>query len=236
MTLMAGMLVGFAFLFQRKLIKKEMAFREIEKMLKKQELDSAYNILSVQESERKRIAQEIHDNLGSMLAVVRMQAHTSGANPTVMKLIDQTIDETRRISHQLDTLALSHFGLGTAIQQLAESVQASRDIRVALELNLQTAIEQDKALPLYRIVQELFSNSLKHAAASHIRIEINAFAKDSVNLIFEDNGRGFDPGTKRAGMGLQNIQQRVDHLRGRLDLDTRPGSGTTVVIEIPLAS
>jgi hypothetical protein len=229
------MVVGFAFLFQRKLIKKEKAFREIEKMLKKQELDSAYNILSAQELERKRIAQEIHDNLGSMLAVVRMQAYTSGANPSVMKLIDQTIDETRRISHQLDTLALSHFGLATAIQQLTESVKGSGDIDVALELNLQVAIEQDKALQLYRIVQELFSNTLKHAAARRIRVELNAFAKDAVNLIFEDNGRGFDPASRRAGMGLQNIRQRVEHLRGRLDLDTRPGSGTTVVIEIPLA-
>jgi two-component system NarL family sensor kinase len=234
MVLMATMVIVFAFFFQRKLIRKEQAFRAIEQQLKKLELDSAYRIIEAQEQERKKIAQDLHDNMGSVLAIARMQAALIPKNEQVLELIDTAISESRRISHTLDTITLSHFGLDSAIQQLVEYVSSSRTLVIDSFINVAEGLSPSVSLQVYRIVQELVSNTLKHANAARIKIEINAFHNEWLNIIFEDNGKGFDRIKIQPGMGLKNIQSRVAILNGSLEIESTEGKGTSIVIEIPI--
>jgi len=234
MVLMATMVIVFAFFFQRKLIRKEQAFRAIEKQLKKLELDSAYTIIEVQEQERKKIAQDLHDNMGSILAVARMQTALIPNNDRVLELIDTAISEARRISHTLDTVALSHFGLDTAVRQLVEYISSNRALAIDAFINVPDALPSSVSLQVYRIIQELISNTLKHANASRIKIELNAFHNEWMNIIFEDNGRGFDKSKISLGMGLKNIQSRVSLLNGSLEIEAAEGKGTSIGIEIPI--
>src|SRR5688572_6321894 len=130
MLAMVTAIIAFAFLFQRKLLKKQNAYREIEKLLQKEELKSAYALIEGQEQERKRIAEDLHDNLGSMLATLKIYSDLlikkeitpdiRGMVEKISELTDHATEETRRVSHNLDSGTLKHFGLKTAITQLCE--------------------------------------------------------------------------------------------------------------------
>jgi signal transduction histidine kinase len=244
MLAMVTAIIVFAFLFQRKLLKKQNAYREIEKLLQKEELKSAYALIEGQEQERKRIAEDLHDNLGSMLATLKIYSDlllkkeiTPDIRSMVEKiseLTDHATDETRRVSHNLDSGTLKHFGLKTAITQLCEAVRVAKNIDVESTLDFTPDLPGDLTLNVYRMVQELFTNTLKHARAEKIRLEITQINGDYLSLIFEDNGEGFNPETTQRGIGLQNIQSRVERCRGKLTIDSSAAIGTHVIIEIPL--
>lgn len=244
MLLMVLVLIGFAFMFQRRLIKKEMRFKEIEKMLRKEELNSAYALIEGQEQERQRIASDLHDNLGSLFALIKMNAEqidkspltTSSANnlDNLITLLNKALDESRRISHNLDALPLKHFGLSVAINQLFELLNQSGRIKAQCNIYVETRLPNELGLNLYRVVQEMVSNTLKHAMATTITLELNAFNQDFINLIYEDNGLGFSTEEAKNGMGLSNIYKRVEYWGGQVSIESSPNKGTNIIIEIPL--
>src|SRR5437879_2775916 len=229
MLLMAVAIIAMAFLFQRKLIRKERAYRDIEKLLQKQELQSAYVLIQGQDEERKRIASDVHDNLGSLLATIKIYSdlvvknkgdeNVDNLNGQINRLIVILIAEVRKIAHSLDSGTLTNFGLDAAIGQLCETITNSGKINVDSIIDVhQLPKDGESSLNIYRIVQELFTNTLKHAQATKIRFEITQL-NDEITIIYEDNGIGFDvEAASHKSMGLQNIRSRVNRLNGELKI------------------
>lgn len=232
----------FIVLYQRKLIRKENAYRNIERLLQDQELKSAYYLIEGQEQERKRIASDIHDNVGNLLATLKIysdlvlqkeqDAEQRRLNEKVNTITELVTKEIRKISHSLDSGIVQSFGLRAAIDHLAEAVQQSGTLEFKLHYAVSPVLSGDVSLHLYRIVQELVTNTLKHAHASRIRVELTE-GGDEVKMIYEDNGSGFDPALVSTGIGLQNIRNRVHQLQGELNIQSTP-QGSTFIIELPL--
>lgn len=239
MMILAFAVVFFIYLYQRKLIKKTKENQEIKDLLQEEEIKSAYALLEGQDQERKRIAQELHDNLGSILVTLNMYADALIQQPQKAKEIASKIsetsklanEETRKISHSLDSGLLHHFGLKTAILQLSQAIEAARHIQISTQLDLEEKLDTKSSLEVYRIVQELINNSLKHAHCTKIDLEISQIS-GSISLIYQDNGVGFKPESQVSGMGLRNIHSRVERLNGNLTIDSKPQQGSTFIIEI----
>ncbi len=243
MLLLTIAIILFIYLYQRKLIKRKLAYQQIQNMLQKHELDSTYAILQAQDKERKRIAQDLHDNLGSILVTLNMYADTLGQKQTaeekndlaekISKLALQANEETRNLSHSLDSGTLKHFGLNTALVDLVDAIKEAKDIKINLEVALQKLDNAEVSLNLYRIIQELFNNTLKHANASKITLELTQTQDNHISLIYEDNGIGFDEkGVNGKGMGLANLKLRTENINGHLTIDSNAGKGSTFIIEI----
>lgn len=240
LLLMALSVIGFAVMFQRKLARKAREFREIEKLMQKQELQSAYSVIQGQELERKRIAAELHDNLGGLLATLKIYSDLSLSktdiddvrrlNNKISKISATLGDEIRKLSHELDLRTLSGFGLNVAVKHLCEAINDSGKIKVSSFIDISTRMSEEASFHLYRIIQELFTNTLKHASASHVRIELNRIGEE-ITLIFEDDGQGFDVNAARSGMGIQNIRSRVSRINGKLTIDSS-SKGSTFIIEL----
>ena len=239
MISLAFAIVLFIYLYQRKLIKKNLENQQIQNLLAEQEMKATSALLEGQDKERKRIAAELHDNLGSILVTLNMYADTLQTKaPNEMPAIANKIaevaqlanEESRKIAHSLDSGMLKHFGLEAAINQLTEAVTSARSI--AFNLSLQTKrISSDISLEVYRIIQELVNNTLKHAHCSKVNLELTQVG-NSLSLIYEDNGVGFNRSEIKSGMGLKNIENRVRKLEGELTIDSSKGKGSTFIIEI----
>lgn len=245
MLLMFAAIIFLAFLFQRKLNKKQNEFREIEKLLEKQELKSAYLLIEGQDQERKRIAAEIHDNVGNLLATLKIfsdlvllkeqDEDLKRLNLKINEITDTVTKEIRKISHSLDTGTLQNFGFKPAIEQLQEALQSSGKLELITQIDSLIALPKDSAIHLYRIIQELITNTLKHSKASKARLEITQVDND-LSAIYEDNGIGFDPVfQQKSGIGLQNIQSRINKMQGELTIHSSE-KGSTFIMEIPIYS
>jgi signal transduction histidine kinase len=242
MLIMVIAIIGFAFVFQRKLITKERAYRDIEKLLQMQEIKSAYSLIEGQERERKRIAADIHDNVGNLLATLKIfsdlvlnQEHSPEVKRLNLKIgaiADAVTTEIRKISHSLDSGVVQDFGLKAAIDQLVEAIQNSGKIEMTVHYDVSRSLSGEWSINIYRIIQELVTNTLKHAHATKARIEISQ-VNGEISIIFEDNGVGFDTeATKKHGLGLKNITSRVSHLQGEIKIQSS-SLGSAFIIELP---
>ena len=246
MLLLTIAFILFVYLYQRKLIKRKLAYQQIQDLLQKQELDSAYAILQAQDKERKRIAQDLHDNLGSILVTLNMYADTLGQKKSreennnkaekISQLAVQANEETRTLAHSLNAGTLQHFGLKTALKDLTDAIKETKTITIGFVMEVQKEVNSTVvSLNLYRIIQELFNNTLKHANASYITLEITQPTPTHLSIIYADNGIGFNPQEVGAkGMGLSNLQTRIDSINGQLMIDADIGKGATFIIELEL--
>ena len=244
MLLLTTAIVLFIYLYQRKLIKRKLEYQKIEDLLKKQELKSAYAILEGQDKAYKQVAEELHDNLGSMLVTLNMLSDTlpKKTDPESLKklagkiseIAAQATDATRKISHSLHSGLLKHFGLEAAINELVEALNESHTITVNCHMDLGDEMDSQTNVQVYRMLQELINNTLKHAQASSVNIDMS-MTPDHLTMIFEDNGVGFDANISgEKGLGLSNLKSRVEGLDGQLTIESKKGSGTTTIIEIPV--
>ncbi|MEQ8906353.1 ATP-binding protein [Ekhidna sp.] len=230
----------YLFFNQRRKRQKIASEKAIQDLLQSQEMKTTYALLEGQDKERKRIAAELHDNLGSILVTLNMYADTlQNKKPKDIPALAQKIadvaqlanTETRKISHSLDSGMLRHFGLEAAIKQLTEAVSSARKIK--FNLSIQTGeISSEASIEIYRIIQELVNNTLKHAQCTKVHLELT-HVDHSFSIIYEDNGIGFNPKEASGGMGLKNIQNRAERLDGELTIDSTPGKGSSFIIEIP---
>ncbi|MEQ6167029.1 sensor histidine kinase [Ekhidna sp. MALMAid0563] len=213
--------------------------KNIQNLLVEQEMKATNALLEGQDKERKRIAAELHDNLGSILVTLNMYADAlQTKQPKEMPAIANKIaevaqlanEESRKISHSLDSGMLKHFGLEAAINQLTEAVATARNISFNLSMHTDR-ISSDAALEVYRIIQELVNNTLKHAHCNRVNLELTQVGK-ALTLIYEDNGVGFNRAEIKSGIGLKNIENRVQKLDGELTVDSSKGKGSTFIIEI----
>lgn len=223
--------------------------QKITELLKDQELKSISAMMEGQEGERKRIAQDLHDRLGSMLSMVKLHFKSVEENIQSIKennlvmyskannLLDEACEEVRKIANDLTSGVLNKFGLIPALNSLKESIEGTGQLKIeVLVFGFdENRLEYNIEINLYRIIQELISNILKHAKASEVSIQLLKKEK-RLNIVVEDNGIGFDVNqTKnKKGMGLKNIESRVDSLNGEFNIDSGKGSGTTITIDIPL--
>ncbi len=219
--------------------------QEITELQQKNKLLALNSMIEGQEAERLRIANDLHDSLGGLLSTVK--AHFSTIQKGIEQLeqlnitkktndlIDEACIEVRRISHNMMPHSLSISGLQGAIEDLGEQLN-QQGFQTSVEINnLPNPIEETKKIMVYRLVQEVISNITKHADAKSILIQLIGH-KNELNLIIEDDGKGFDynEAIKKDGLGLKSINSRVEYLDGNIDWDTKIGEGTSITINIPV--
>lgn len=207
---------------------------KIDELLSNQESEVYASILKGQEQERERIAQDLHDRLGGTLAALKLSLRKpeNSVQEEDMAIIDTAVNEVRSISHNLSTGLVYKYGLNTAVDQLFRSLQNSKGMQFNLYLHPDIGkLGQALGIELYRVVQELVSNTLKHAKASEVSLQTN-FIEDKFNLIYEDNGVGFDPDNIKGGIGLVNVRRRVEKIGGQFHIDAQKGRGSNFIIEI----
>jgi signal transduction histidine kinase len=207
--------------------------------------DALRRVVSGQELERRRLARELHDETGQALTSILLglraveesgsseQMHEAAAE--LRELVVATLQDVRRLAVQLRPKALDDFGLAAALERLAETFSEATDIRVDLEAQLgERRLPPEVETTLYRIVQEALTNIVKHAEASRVSILLLR-REASATAVIEDDGRGFDSAAAREdGLGLLGMRERVELHDGRLTVESEPGSGTTLVVEVPL--
>ena len=207
--------------------------------------DALHRVVAGQELERRRLARELHDETGQALTsiLLGLRAVEEAGGPDEMRkaasnlreLVVGTLQDVRRLAVQLRPKALDDFGLVAAVEHLVQTFSEATAIRVDLEAQL-----GDERLPaevettLYRIVQEALTNIVKHAEASRVSILL-VRRSGSATVVIEDDGQGFDPAKLREeGMGIMGMRERVELHEGRLTVESTPGSGATLVAEVPL--
>lgn len=224
---------------------KEAALQQaqIQQLEQKQKVLTLNAMINGQEEERQRIAKDLHDSLGSLLTTVKLnfkaihqrtkKLEKVNGYEKVDELLDHASQEVRRISQDMmpDVLKIS---LSEGIKEIANNIQASSSITVNFQEfgTKSSSLTNAQKVMVYRIVQELTQNALKHASASHIILQLS-WLGDRLQVVVEDNGLGFDPENVKKGLGLRSIQSRTEYLKGELDLDSKPGIGTTITIDIP---
>lgn len=226
---------------------RELQIQKTETILKEKEIETINAMVSGQEKERLRLASELHDNLGSTLATVRMQVENLERNLDKVEdpkellqktnaLVNEAYDKVRKISHERNSGVIAKDGLLPAIQKLARTVSNANNLTVDVQdFGLENRIANELEITIFRIIQELVTNIIKHAQASEASISLTQHDNE-LNIMVEDNGRGFKVGKlkEKEGMGLGNIERRIEHLEGSMEVDSNPGRGTSISIDIPL--
>jgi signal transduction histidine kinase len=215
----------------------------IEELQQTHDLKAMQTLVTAQEEERKRIAQDLHDGIGGMLASLRHQGdrvyHSSQSNDPkeiseYHRQMDEISAELRRAALNMMPHALIRMGLSAALEDLAGVIQKREGIQVSYQsIDYENPLTQDKEITLYRVAQELCTNVVKHANAQHLLIQLSNH-QDTATLVVEDDGIGFDMQSKSSfGIGMESIQSRVAYLNGDMEIYSKPGEGTSVTIQIP---
>ncbi len=236
------LLVLFAWFYQVNQKNKKLKDQQNQQKLKNLEVQSMENLLEVRDTERKRIAEDLHDRLGSTLTATRMLFESSANGevsvaPQTQKayqLLDKAIAETRHIAYNMLSGVLTKFGLEAALEDLKATVEEVSDLQFSLSYeNLDERLNAELELNIYRIIQELVSNSLKYAQASQLNISLKRVDED-VEILIEDDGDGFDINAVKHGMGLKNIETRVKKFKGNWCCNSIKGKGTRTTINFTL--
>jgi two-component system NarL family sensor kinase len=243
---------GFAFLLIVLLLLYN-SYRLKQKNKYQQQLNRQQNelfnaIVTTQDQERKRIAQDIHDSLGSVLSAAKLKLSSLEESKKILSpdqlekyqtsldLLDEASAELRNISHNIMPATLSKLGLEAALQNLIDKIAAHSKMQVNFTAHgFEGRIEEKTEMSIYRIILELINNIVKHAAAKKLTIQLIKYPS-YINLMIEDDGKGFEyqkAFEEKKGIGLGNIASRVEYLNGTLEVDSVTGKGTTVIIEIP---
>ncbi|WP_074405712.1 ATP-binding protein [Aquimarina megaterium] len=240
--------VGLLYVYFQKLItqkelsvkNEEISQQKITEILRTQQLKTIKATLQGQETERKRIAQELHDSIGGGLAGIKLQLDQYTKEDSTIKNtvsnLQEICEQVRDISHDLIPKKIVQNAFTTVISNHIKTIDSTSEVKINFLSNSEEAInnidEQIQA-ELYKIIQELFTNMLKHAEASKVDLSLNYY-DNTINLLFEDNGKGFNIYKKKSGIGLDNIESRIKALDGNLNIDSHIGRGTIINIDIPI--
>lgn len=210
--------------------------------LKKKQIIQA--VLAAQESERKNIGLELHDNINQILSAIQLNLgfaleNSSRAKELIIKSMNNTslaIEEIRKLSKELILPGnLKELGLVSSIELLISDIRAVTDIKFTLNAETvdERTLTEEQKINIYRIVQEQFNNILKHAECSEVDVRLETIGAQ-VCLVVRDNGVGFDPQVSRKGIGLANIISRVELFNGKVNINSSPGNGC--MLEVVLHS
>jgi signal transduction histidine kinase len=236
-----SILVIASLFFRQKAIshKKDLAEQQIFQLEQEKQLIATQAVLKGETTERARIARDLHDGLGGMLSVVKLKLIDMKGNlvlpesdvplfQNALGLLDNSITELRRVARNLMPESLIRYGLKAAITDFCGNIEIVRLHFFGEEKRHDEKVE----IALFRIVQELVNNAIKHSGASQINVQL-IFEPDRISMVVQDNGTGFDvksiETTKTTG--LNSIRSRVESLNGQLDLLSSPGNGTEVHVD-----
>ena len=228
--------------------------KELEKqkniaLIKEQEITTINAMIDGQEKERVRIAEDLHDNIGSVLATLKLHFENLKLNrekkhfnqeelyEKTEDLIDETYKKVRNIAHAKNAGVIANQGLLDAIKIMAEKISSANKTKIdVLDFGLNKRLENNLEITIFRIIQELTTNIIKHAEANNATINISQF-DNILNIIIEDDGKGFNCKkiNLKNGMGLNSIKTRIEHLNGTFDIDTTINKGTNIILNIPLS-
>lgn len=252
----AILLVGYfvVLFYQQKLDSSNIIHRQNEQINQqkivelenKNRLENMQSMIVGQETERERIAKDLHDSLGGLLSTIRLRfdklysdnlkSEKTAEFGKIHHLVDVACAEVRSIAHDLKPGALQDLGLLGAIKDMLNRYKKEDGLEITFQhygFEENKSIEQNVALQIYRIIQELVHNAIKHAEASEILVQ-TTLKENEVEVIVEDDGKGFKMEEIKKGMGLDNIQSRVYYLKGDLNIDSKPGKGTSTLLHIPV--
>lgn len=238
--LMGGALLTFFFFSRKKIVEKELEKKTLEVNHQKEMISS---IIVTQEKERKRIAQDLHDDISAKLNVINLNANLlkdgelkpeeyTFVNDAILKATDKTLQSARKIAHNLLPPILEKFGLKEALEELADDFSNSRKIEINYNLEYpKSYLKEEKELHLFRIVQELINNSVRHGKAKKSNINIIIKNQDLL-FSYTDNGVGFNAKEKehQKGLGMKNIESRVSLLEGNYKIESQPNQGFKIDI------
>ncbi len=218
---------------------------KIQDLLKKQETKALQSMVTGRENERKRLAKDLHNHFGSLLATIKVNINGIEENAipnydTLSILVDQACSDMRNISHSLNMGISENFGLVAALKELTDHLKHADDLKVEFEASMCDGLmDSENEILIYRIVQELISNVLKHADASKLSVLLTCFEEEEhVNILVQDDGKGFDIENvkdKPEGIGLNSLEQLVEECKGEITFDSNHVSGTTVSIDFPIS-
>lgn len=225
---------------QNELNKKqeEISEQKISSLIKDQELKVIKASIKGQDKERKRIAQELHDSIGGNLAAIKLKLNNSINNTetdylnTINSQIDDTYEQVRSLSHNLIPRKFSENNFCDVLEEYINSIWGSNSsfsVYPRKEVNL---LDENLQIEIFKIIQELTTNTIKHAKATSIELQIN-LVDNELNILFEDNGIGFNPKNIKEGIGFENIKNRLKKFHGAFHTDSRINRGTIINIEIP---
>jgi signal transduction histidine kinase len=225
---------------------KKVQAMKLEKVLKDQEIFGIDAMLEGQEKERLRMASDLHDNLGGLLAAVKLHLQSLTSKKNFMgsdhalnrteALLEEAYQQVRGMAHAGNAGVNAQEGLLPAIKNFATKVSILNRLTIDVqEHGMNSRLENSLEISIFRITQELITNVIKHAHANAAVIHLTQY-EDTINLMVEDNGVGFDISQIKpsAGMGLHSIQRKIENLGGRVTIDSIAQKGTTVIIDIPL--
>ena len=227
--------------------KQALQQKRINELQTEKQLAATEAVLKGEEQERTRLAKDLHDGLGGMLSGIKYSFNTMKGNFIMtpenqqafergIDMLDSSINEMRRVAHNLMPEALVKFGLDTALKDFCNDINQSGSLKLTYQSSglENTVIGSNLAITIYRVVQELVNNVLKHAGAATVLVQIEK-NETGIAVTVEDDGKGFDTAILRQtkGIGWDNIQSRVNYLKGKIDVQAAPGKGTSVLIELP---
>ncbi|WP_082994940.1 sensor histidine kinase [Aquimarina spinulae] len=222
---------------------REIQKRKVATLLKEQELLSIDAMIEGQEKERQRVANELHDDLGSLMATVRLYFENikvdkkDNSLEKASELLEEAYQKIRGMAHSKNSGVIASQGLIPAVMKMARSISETNTIVLEVHnFGMEERMENSLELTIFRIIQELVTNIVKHAEATTGSIQFTKH-EESLNILIEDNGKGFEFSKIEAsseGIGLYNIEKRIEHLEGNFTIDSTPGKGTSIIIDIPL--
>ncbi len=248
-SLLAGFLIAVlagSFGYRNIIYRKKLTEQENLQLRQTQQLTATESIIKGQEEERSRLARDLHDGLGGLLSGIKLTLNNMTGNVILSEQnanvftralgqLDNAISEMRRVAHSMMPESLLKFGLVDAVNDFCEGISHSGKLKVQfLAIGTENMkLEQSEEITIYRIIQELLNNTLKHADATEAQVQI-AKTDELLSITVEDNGKGFDSNqlNKNKGIGIGNIENRVAYLNGKLEVRSELGKGTSTNIEI----
>lgn len=234
-------LIVFFYYSRKKITKQELVKKDLEINYQKSLL---HTVIFTQEEERKRIAQDLHDDISSKLNVVSLNSYLlktpnlsevelTQITNNIIELTQNALENSRRIAHDLLPPVLEKFGLHSGIEELVAEYNSTKVVHVIYKSSANfDEFPFDKQLHIFRILQELLNNAVRHGLAKNVSIEV--INENNLNkLTFADDGIGFDvnDNTIKKGLGMQNIVSRVDYLNASININSTLNKGTTVIIK-----
>ena len=236
------LLVVFLLVYRHRLIRnqKKLAEQQVKQLEQEKQLVATQATLDGETAERTRLARDLHDGLGGMLSVVRLNlkdvksggyiaADEMSRFDKVLSMLDDSIRELRRVAHHMMPESLLRYGLKVSLTDFCNEIPSAHFHYFGNDQRLESNLE----ILIYRSVHELVNNALRHAEAANINLQVIQ-ENDRISVTVQDDGIGFDTDTVTKGMGLENVINRVATYNGKMSIYSSPGKGTEINIEFEL--